>query len=247
VFEYPVPRVLHKINGTLADQIVLDVQNHYGQAGLAYAKFLGENHVTIHAEVARVREALELKLNATSDERFWLCSMATIYLGALYSNRLGLTDIDCTSLMKFLVASFKNMRGELKGSHVDMSTIFSTVNVLGDYLNAKRARHTLVTDKMITSRGKPAPNQIRFLTDISRLESIEVHRTSAMIRMTMNSFRKWLEDNEYSTTAVISALKEQVGMTQTVARLGGGTEVSTMTQAVFELHLNHTALAPFVE
>lgn len=242
VFEYSMQPISGAVSAGRAEQIVHRTMRHFGQAGLVYAQFIGANHETIHEELVKVREALAAKLVIRYDERFWVWSVACLYMGALYATKLGLVDIDCKSLLKFLVQQFSAMRERLLGVHVDLSSKKTTTGVFGAYLNDMRAHNTVVTNIIWRQKGRPSANVVKQLNDTSRVNGLHVHIAAdeELVRFTQWSFRDWLQKHGYAVTAVEKYLKENFGMKEGFARLGSGTDLKTLQQHVFEVPLPHT-------
>lgn len=90
--------------------MVSNLDSHYGQAGLVYAKYLAENFETIQDEVRQFRLALEKKANLQGPERFWIAAITAMILGARYAGKCGLVEIDTKHLLNYLLNSLQKLR-----------------------------------------------------------------------------------------------------------------------------------------
>lgn len=236
VFEYSLSPLPPTITTAHANQLLLALNDNFGQAGLVYAKFLGENFEAVHKAVAQKVHDLETAHKSKPDERFWIGSMAVLLLGAEYANGLGLTQINMVDLEDFLITCLGKMRGELKDTPVDLKDVNAVSNVLQQYFGAIRARHLVVTNKILTGAGKPPKGSIKILNDVGRSEGIhaQVGREDYLVRISSTHFRGWLGNNGYSPHLIISALKDQYGARLTHGRLASGTQLSGFTEYLVE-------------
>lgn len=246
LFEFQVPPFEKTVfSSAMADQMIKRLDGNYGRAGLVYAKFLGEHHERVHNEVVRFRERIEKEFSIQNEERYWACSMACLFMGAMYANQLKLTDIDLPAFYKFLGDTLTHMRSEVGASPVDMTSPLNVANVFGAYLADQRARHTLITDRLWTQRGRPAGNPIKSLIDPSKLEEIRVHygKDDGTMRINAGHFKDWLARNLYSPNTIINEMKRQFGMTAVNSILAAGTEWrATMPIWLFHIDLHHPSL-----
>lgn len=249
VFEYPVKRVKPHMTASAADQVLLKLNDNYGEAGLAYAQFLGREYDRVHDEVAKCREKIEKAVQAAPDERFWIGSMTVILMGALYANELGLVKIDIPRLYQHLLDTLASMRGEMRSAPSDLGQTVSVSNVLSSYLNQMRARHTLVTNHIITYAGKPRHDTVKVLSDLSKLDALYVHvgKETKLMRVQLASFREWLVDTGYNPVTIVRAMEQTFGAKKMVGRLGSCTPVVTMTETLLQFDLNNPEIAKMGE
>jgi hypothetical protein len=224
IFEYIVPPALSKTSpGDVARRVSLLNENH-GHAGALYAKFLGENHVQLAADMAKLQDWLNTKLQGKQEERFWIATMACVIGGARYANELGLTKIKIEPLIKFLMRVLEHQRNTQPTTPVDMRDPKIVLTVLAQFLNIMRARHTLQTDRIVVSRGRPPPGTVNIIdTDLAKLDAIYVQHDSQIMRIALVHFRKWLEAQGYSPSIIVDALKQQYGARIVFAIIAGGT------------------------
>lgn len=250
-FEYEVEKGVHgQIEGAEADQILSKLHDNYGHVGLEYAKYLGENFQQVEIEVAEFRKRLSIEINAQNDERFWTAVVTSVCMGARYSNLLGFTDIDEDELKAFMLRTLEGMRAQIKAQPNDMANSTNVENVLAQYLNAMRARHTLWTDIILIAKGRPAKDAVKVVRDASKLEDVYVHIAveSKIMRISSTHFSDWLKDKGYSRHMFTRALEKDFSIKNIVGRIGGGTQFAVASnEYLIEIHLAGTPLAAFLE
>lgn len=250
IFEYEVaPGSKGQIDSTDAARMVSKLNDNYGMVGLEYAKYLGSNAEQIDIEVGDFRKALGQEVNAQNDERFWLVTMASICMGARYANKLGFTNIDEVALKDFMLQVLANMRQHRSETHVDMKSAMNVSNVLTQYLNAMRARHMLMTNRIHISKGKPASGSISVKNDATKLDAIYVHvgMDDKLLRISSTHLSDWLGEKGYSRHMFTKALEDKFGMQKVVGRIGSGTQFVGGTEYLVQIDLAGTPLANFIE
>jgi hypothetical protein len=67
-------------------------------------------------------------------------------------------------------------------------------NVLAQFLNAMRARHTIRTNVIHTKAGKPMKDAVKVISDATKLDTIYVHVgvDDKMLRMSSTYLSQWL-------------------------------------------------------
>lgn len=252
VFEYEVaPATSNKgqIDQADADQLLAGVYDNYGVIGLEYAKFLGANHQTVAAEVAAFHKQLGQELSMKPDERFWQALLTCVLMGAHYANKLAFTQIDEAALKGFMVEQVDRLRYERSRSGVDMKKQINVSNVLAQFINAMRARHTLRTNKIHTGRGKPPAGTIKVISDASKLDAIYVHigLDDKILRISATYFSDWLNEQKLSRHLFLRSLKTEMGAIDTRGRMGAGTEYAGMREYIIEINLANTKYANFID
>lgn len=249
-FEYVVPPgVAGQIESGVVSRAVGALNDNYGHAGLAYAQFLGREHGRIASEVATLQDKLTKVTKAGNDERFWIAAVTVVMAGARYANVLGLTDIDERGLRDHLLDTLSKMRGEITNAPSDMKNQVSVTTILGQFLNAMRARHTLRTSKIHIGGGRPPRNSITVIGDGSKLDGIYVQhgRDDGLIRISSTYLSRWLDDHNYSRHALTKALKDEFGMKFVNGKLGSGTEYVCAMEYLLELDTNEPRLKNLIE
>jgi Domain of unknown function (DUF927) len=250
LFEFQVPKpdkVTHDI-GTV-QRLTGKLDDNYGHAGLVYAKFLGTNYKRVEQEVADLQDRLYSEAQVQQEERMWIATMAVVLKGAEYANELGLVDIDIDSLKIFLFDVLVRMRKEVQASPTDLTNDMSVSSILAEFLNATRARNTLVTNRIWVSRGKPSKGAIQVQSDTSKLGDICVHlgKEDRLMRISSTFFSRWMGDHGYSRQTWTKRMEQEFGLKTVHGKLGGGTEMVCAMEYLIELDLNHPKLAQFIE
>lgn len=253
VFEYTVPAAPPKsagqIDPTLAQRTLAKLHDNYGNIGLEYASYLGGNIAQVEKDVGIMLAQVSKETSMQADERFWIGTIGTIILGAKYANALGFTNIDEVGLKAFLYRTLTEMRGARKAAPVDMRDVTNVVNMVARFINEGRARHTLVTDVIYRSRGKPAAGAVNVVADASRLEAIHVHigRDDHTLRIGQAYFNDWLTKGGYPRHVVQQALIKELGAVTVNSRLGAGTAYANASEYLYEINLKGSALMNFID
>ena len=254
-FEVRVAPVVLPTDTDRIDDLRVHLENNYGWAGLAYAKFLGENVDKVHNEVRAAMVTLNSKLNRTNDERYWIAHIATQILGAHYANKLGLTEIDVPALKAFLVDELQRMRAEGKVASNDFALPVNLVRMLADFLREKRARNTLFTDKLWLTKGKPRKDAIKLRfegREVERMEALQVHVATdqKLIRISEQAFGEWLKFKKYDRKPTTDAMQRTLGARRvTGGILGAGTRfaLTGFQEPLWELAVAGTELENYVD
>jgi hypothetical protein len=236
----PVPKdALGQIAKTDAARMVGKLDDNFGRVGEAYAEYIGGNFVTLEDEVLNFQKALDIEVNALQEERLWTSLMACICVGANVSNRLGFTEIHEERLKEFLITSLGKLREELRTTAVDLSKEDNVSAVLGNFLQAQRARHTLVTNVIHKGRGKPANGSIKVINNADKLEDIVVHigADDKLIHIESTALSEWCKEKGLSRHALTKALEKEYDMRVVHGKIGGGTTYA-VAALVYMLEIN---------
>lgn len=253
IFEYKMDRPLAtgQIETSDASRMVARLHDNYGLVGLEYAKFLGANHEQCEKDVADFLRELGREVKTISDERYWLALIAVVCVGARYCNQLGFAQFDLDGLKQFLLGVLKNMRAQREEQPVDMEKDINVSTVLSQFLKAKRGRSTLITNRIIVSRGRIKPGTIKVLRETGNaLQDLQVHwgLEDKIIRISSTELSEWLADKGRSRRVFMEALEKEFNMKYVRANLGGGTPYTTaLPEHLLEIHLAGTSLARLLE
>lgn len=232
-FEYTVPPAGNSGDHVTINQLLGKLNDNFGHPGLTYAKFLGANHTRIEKEVADLGHLLWHEFNFNNEERYWHGTIVALLKAAEYANELGLTMIDVVTLKGFLVTVLGKMREEINGTTTDINKDIAVSTILSQFLAAMRARHTLVTNRIWVSKGKPAAGAIKILNDGSKLDHIKVQigKEDDLVRISSTAFSDWMAERGYSRHAFTKRMKEEFGMKDAMPGiLGGGTSMASETK-----------------
>lgn len=256
LFEFVLePSPLPKEEITMVVRAIAKLNENFGWAGLEYAKYIGSHITEVDALVHSNMQELEHLLQQRQEERYWVASMATIIAGAQIANELGLTDIGIENLIAFLVKEFYRMREEVGAAPNDMAQRGNVENLMGTFLNDKRARNTVYTNYVHIARGRPtkggnAEVKIDLMrTNMSRLDAVQVQigLENHIVRFTDASLTEWCKVKGIQRSAFIEAAKDKLGMTNVTGRLCGGTDMVQHTELLFQFSDMAMASGGYVE
>ena len=252
LYEFVVPRATVGMqDGGAVLRTTKILEDNYGAAGLIYSKFLGANHERVAEEVAELQDSLSNEAGASSDERFWLATMAVTLAGARYGNELGLTDIDEPALKEFLVTVLGNMRKEIADTPSNMRNQLGVLDHLQQFLNAMSTRHTIITNRIHIGAGKPQKGTIQIKSDISKLDGVyvQIGLENRLMRISSTYLTTWLKGHNMSRHAFVKALEEEFGCKLVNGRMAGGTDlaINRVTEYLLELDISDPRLQPFFE
>ena len=239
------PDVTHSVIA----RMTAEMNMNFGQAGLLFAQFLGANAVRIREEMHQYHDDMCREFAAQQDERYWLAVISTVLKGAEYANELGLGAFDIPAMKAYIQVQLTRARSTVSEAPVDMKNTMSVSNILAQFLNAMRTRHTLITDRIHVGRGKPAKGSIAIKCDVSRLDGIyvQIGRDDGMLRISSTYLTRWMGEHEYSRHAFTRALEAEFGMRVVNGKLGSGTEMSGAMEYLIELDMNDPKLKQFLE
>lgn len=223
-------------------RLTASLELNYGQAGLIYARFLGENHEQVARDMKRIHNELSSKLREGGGERFWFAACASILCGAIYANRLGLTQIDLKALAKYIQDTINRLRAYSKESAPDVGSPHGVSAITNRYLVERRARGMLVTDWVLMGPGRP--RKLTIYNDTSKLESpvVQVGKKNRCMLISSADFRTWLRLNNISPSAVMEALQHHYKMKTVRAVMGKGTSYMSGRELLLEINIANTDL-----
>jgi hypothetical protein len=245
VFEYEVPRgVIGQISPAEAALILNALNDNYGNAGLAYAQFLGAHHGQIAAEVADYSKRLEQAYQIQADERFWLALIVTLVMGAHYANALNLTAINVDALTRFLLDKLQGMRNERNASTVDIHHDVNIISILSRYINEHRSAYAVVTNVVHRTNTKAAPaavgqpGSVQLKVDPTRVRAVRLHigEDDHWVRIIKAPFDEWLAERGMTPPLIHKQLHERLGIVQVRGRLAVGTPLVTATEQCLEFN-----------
>lgn len=253
LFEFKIDKVAPGSKGQiepgLASRTISKISDNYGHAGLIYAQFIGANAPRIEKEIAALQDEYNRRYSATNEERFWIAAMALLVAASRYTNELSLTNIDIPTMEAFMAKTLDQMRDLVKDSPVDMANKDSISTILAQFLNAMRARHMLITNRIHVGQGKPAKGAVVILNDATKLDGVYVHigRDDGLMRFSSTYLTRWMGDHELPRQAFTKALEEEFGARKINGMLGSGTHLSTgAKEYLYEIDLNSARLAGLI-
>jgi hypothetical protein len=239
VFEYEVTPGTNKgkIDQADASKITSKLDNSFGQIGLEYSQFLGRNHAKVEKDVEDFYKKVGIELK-------------TLLMGAICANSLQFTKVDVVALKQFLFGVVAGMRAQRNKTPVDMKSTTNVSNVLAQFINKIRARHTLKTSIIHRKPGKPPNGAVAVvMTDTAKLDAVYVHIgvEDKVLRISATEFNKWLDHEGYNRGMFVKSLETDFGAKLINARMGAGTQYATPQEYLLEIDLKTTTHANFLD
>lgn len=251
LFEFevsPKKKVKGDVDTGEAQRILGRLDDNFGVIGLEYAKWLGQNFQRIDGEVGEFMKRIEKDWSFKQDERFWLCTITCVVMGARYANELGFAAFDVDAMEMFMKETLDKMRVHLLDTHVDLTNPTNVVNVLSQFLKAMN-RHTIWTNKVPVGRGRPKAGVIKIIKIHQHIDGVQVHigKEDKIVRISSTHLSFWLEKNtNVSRQILMSEFKKRFGAERVIGRLGAGTDYAEATEHLIEIHAAGTPLAAFI-
>jgi len=250
LFEFDVAKAKgpKTVDTNEAQRLLGRLDDNFGVVGLQYAQWLGSNYQRIDAEVGEFMKQMEKDWAFKPDERFWLCTITCVVMGARYAKELGLADFDVDAITAFMKKTLDNMRVHLKDTHVDLTNPTNVINVLSQFLKAMN-RHTIWTNKVPVGRGRPKAGEYKVVKMHQHLDGVQVHigKEDKIIRISSTHLSYWLDKNTtVSRQILMNEFKKRFGAEKVIGRLGAGTDYTEATEHLIEIHAAGTPLAAFI-
>lgn len=246
IFEFTVEKGngLGIVDFGTAQTTIGKLERNYGTAGRVYAEFLGKNVERVRDDVIAMVSTVQNIVKASSDERFWVATIAILILGAKYANELGLTDIDVGQLSKFLLTQYYRQRRTSETSSANLSSASNVGRYVVDYVNA-RAGSTLKTDTVNVLPGR-SPHPTTILNNINNLPRgvVNVHAVKNMqiLRLSVADFGTWLvKERKVSRYEIINHVKELLPCVEKKGSLGRGTAYVGANERILEFDVSKFA------
>jgi hypothetical protein len=252
IFEFEcTPRTKGMIEISDADRMLARLDTSYGQIGLEYAQWLGQNHAQAYEDIGEMRKQIDRLVAVDQGERFWTSLIACVVLGAKYANDLGFTNFNVPQLQEFMLTQLGNMRSEIKRQPVDMDNSMHVSNALAEFLGQARSRNTITTNRIHVGKGKPAAGSIVMVNVPTNLDAVHVHigRDDHLLRISKNALTTWMRRRNANSSALMRALERRFSArTNIVGIMGSGTPYSTgMKEYIVEMDTTGTELSKYLE
>lgn len=248
-FEAKPPAKESKLSASDVTRMVSALELNYGMIGLEYSKFLGENIAAIDKEMATFTQALEDEVKSAKDERLWVGTMATLLLGTKYAKQNGYANFNIPELKRFLLEKFSEIRKTRKAAPIDLHNPQDVVNILAQFLGDKRAVNTIITERVTTGRGRPKVGGNKVISDMSRVQAIEVWwgKEDGVLRISSAALSDWLSRKDMSIHIFNSSMRKTLGAKMVNGSLAGGTPYSTPTQYMVEIDSHEQSIRSYFE
>lgn len=126
-FEYRYTKLENQLDKISADFLVPKIMLNSGSAGRAFIQYLVCNRAAVERLLVATRTSITQRVNASSDERYWLAATATILTGAMIASKLGLIRFDVAALAKWALSQFIKMRKQVVDTTPDLTEHFGAM------------------------------------------------------------------------------------------------------------------------
>jgi hypothetical protein len=212
-FEVDVIKTPSTLEPSAIARKVTELNTNFGLAGEIYAEHLGKEAKRLDVEVGKMVAAIRKTFNGDRDERFWHATIAVLLTGAIEANKLGLANFDIDAMWKFLAAAVTGVRSKRSSNLIDLTTPQGCEELISALFRSTMGYSLLITDKMLTGAGRPAPGSIAPMGDISRLREPWIHYAAATgeLRIINDDFGEWLKERHISEREARHALQKFMG------------------------------------
>lgn len=231
IFEYEAEKLPpgdpRRIDLTTATQVTADLQKNYGNLGIVYAKYLGENYGYLREYLKRVGQKFEAALKSEDDERFWVHLITALFVGAQIAKNLDLVDFDVQTMKRFLFQKFEEQRKNRKDAQSNIKGKDTLQTLISQFLSAHQ-RNVLWTDDVQIGPGRPH-KKFTVLNDpnhLMKLESVKIQlvREKKLMRISVPAMKDWCTaTKKASPHAFVKYVMAQYDAKKVMAQLGANT------------------------
>lgn len=228
-----------------AQRMVARLNNNFGIVGLRYAEFLGNNYDKIDKRVNDERAKLEKLTNASVDERFWCSLISALVVGAELANEIGVTEFNIGALRVWCIEIMEDMRRIRGSTPNDMSKTLNVSDILGQFLAAMSSRHTIKTNKIWNSQGKPPRGAIlvKNTAAITYQDGIfvQIGMEDKIMRISSSALSKWCKEMEISRHLFVRSMEKKFTTKSIHGHLASGTSYAQPMGYLIEIDLTQHA------
>jgi hypothetical protein len=251
VFEFEIqpmpPESPHNVGVARALRIFEKANRNYGHAGRLYASWLVNERAAMRKRLHKIIAAMEAEAGAVPEERFWLVTAATLFLGAANAKHLGLVNFDLDALYPFLVRTIKQQRGAKLDLAPAAHTHHNVVELLYRYISYCKEKNRYIMTDIYPARGKAHVVAVIMTDDTKRhvrAPAVHVAKDAKAMRLLIKDFHHWLVNTEKQAPKdVVQRLIEHAGLTRSRVTWCGGTEWVGPQMPVYELDLSSATTA----
>jgi hypothetical protein len=202
------------ISPSTAGQALTQLQHHFGNLGMEYARVLGTDNDRIQARVTEVLEDLESTLNRGPDDRYYIGMIAALLVGAEEAVNLGV-EFDVPALRIFLKQTYYANQAQRAEANVNVISPEFANDLLTAFIKDHIAG-AVWTKGMQNGAGKPSPVGWRRLFPNAPMPHgvvIRLDETSRNIAISKRGFETWCLNPQVgqgiSPTQAVQALKNK--------------------------------------
>lgn len=170
-----------------------DMEEHYGHAGIEYAKWLVKNYAAAKETLTRNIAAVSKKIGAKPEDRFTMTTIAAVFTAAEFAEKAGIIKLDKAGILKFLIGAFNQRRLEIANMGREAGAENNIVELLGVFM----AEHQLNTTVMMEypKRGRGNTDASNLIRPADRECYMSISIMDREIRILKGTLDKWLRRN----------------------------------------------------
>lgn len=221
------------------------IEDHYGNAGRVYAKFLAANFDEVDKRIYGWLDLITKDLQASQNERFHRAVMACLMTGAWAAKKLGLVDFDLAGLWAFLREQFLRMRVERERTMIVGRNGYDLHQILAMFC-ADTAGKRLLTDAF-ASRGRTAPPRIMHAPpNLAGEVAIHASQADKILRIRRDTFYAWCRNKGLAPTELVHQFTHQWGAVEARKSLAAGLPYSTGQMWCVDIPCTTPLLEPYL-
>lgn len=213
-----------------ADRNFIKIKANYGLAGPIYIQYVLTNPDKVQDLFNRVQEAVDSRIGAGNNERFWSAAICASITGGYIAKRLGLIKFDLEAVTDWAVANTNKLRVSVS------ENIRSNLSLLAAFIN-ENINNRLLTRGDGTKQEQPLDNprsglRFRMLAD------------SGVAWIPKASLKQYLTDHGGDFSSLRRELLEAGALIKASSRrdLGVGTGYSSVVTECIEIKLQSIGL-----
>jgi hypothetical protein len=207
---------------------VVELQHHFGRAGMVYAKWLADNYDRLQSEIEAMQLNIAKAIKQEAAERFWVATITTLIMGAKYANEAGLTNIDVRKLTSYLI----NGVFALRARTTDSREVVSPRELIAAFMQ-KHQGGGVTLSRLSIGPGKHHPPE--FIGDHQHVRSVAyvIGADQGLVMVSKQMFTDWLHDERglrWNSAKVQEDFRCELQWQSLKARLAGGTRFALPRQ-----------------
>lgn len=210
-----------------ASTITQAMEDNFGNMGVAYAKYLGNNPVEADAFTRKIVEDLAKEVKQENEERYWPALVGTLIAGAEFANRLG-AELDIPAMRKFLIEQYYENRKRVAKEFKRGGSAGNTTSILNGFLQTYNL-NTLYTTTYPMGAGRPGVITVVDGPPLERKIPIYVQWTTEeyKLRISKRVLLEYLNKEEIPVSPVMNGLRDHYHADTVEGTLAKGTKYRT--------------------
>jgi hypothetical protein len=193
-------------------QTIGALDRNYGHYGIIYSDYLMTNYAAILSRATAIHADVTTHLKPTSEERFWVCTVAVTLLAAEIANAvIGRPIFHPPELRAFLFKTFHENREWVKSNIAIAGTITDADRLAYSFLDA-HINNQLVTDT-VNRPGAGRPKLLQVLAqppdNAGKGNPVHIHWSidPPLVRFSEPALREHVKDTNGSLESVAALIK----------------------------------------